>query len=160
MASSRSPLARTPAVSAGIIPVLKDQGLFLLMRSYRYWDFPKGIVEPGETSVAAAIRELQEETGIRDAHFRWGEDFIDTERYSYGKVARYYLAEVETEKVLITPNPISGRREHEEFRWVSYDDALKLLVPRVRAVITWANEKIVTAQVANAAKPRTLKSLA
>ena len=28
------------------------------------WDIPKGIAEPGESFVAAAIRELEEETGL------------------------------------------------------------------------------------------------
>jgi 8-oxo-dGTP pyrophosphatase MutT (NUDIX family) len=28
------------------------------------WDIPKGIAEPGESFVAAAVRELQEETGL------------------------------------------------------------------------------------------------
>ena len=29
------------------------------------WDIPKGIAEPGETFIAAAVRELEEETGLR-----------------------------------------------------------------------------------------------
>jgi bis(5'-nucleosidyl)-tetraphosphatase len=137
-----NPRLRSPAISAGIVPILKDQNLFLLMRAYRYWDFPKGIVEPGETSLTAAIRELKEETGIRDAKLRWGEDFFETERYSYGKIARYYLAEVETENVVILANPVSGRKEHDEYRWLTYDEASKLLVPRVKNVLDWAQSKI------------------
>lgn len=129
-------------ISAGIVPVLKDQGLVLLMRSYRYWDFPKGLVEPGETSLVAAQRELREETGIRDVRFRWGDQFIETERYSYGKVARYYLAEVETETVIILANPVSGRKEHDEYRWLNFDEAAKLLVPRVKTVLDWAEAKM------------------
>ncbi|RYZ66318.1 MAG: NUDIX domain-containing protein [Proteobacteria bacterium] len=140
--SSSTSSTNKPAVSAGVIPVLKDQNLFLLMRSYRYWDFPKGIVEPGETSLFAAKRELKEETGLKGANFRWGEDFIETERYSYGKVARYYLAEVESEDVIILANPVSGRKEHDEYRWLTYDQALKLLVPRVKTVLEWAQAKI------------------
>jgi len=29
------------------------------------WDIPKGVAEPGESFVAAAVRELLEETGLR-----------------------------------------------------------------------------------------------
>lgn len=134
--------SRSPAISAGIVPILKDQNLFLLMRAYRYWDFPKGLVEPGETSLLAAKRELKEETGIKDVRFRWGEEYTETERYSYGKIARYYLAEVETEDVVILANPVSGRKEHDEFRWLTYDEAAKLLVPRVRNVLEWAHAKL------------------
>ncbi len=146
MASTRDPEKttpnRTPALSAGIVPVLKDQNLFLLLRAYRYWDFPKGIVESGEDPLMAAQRELLEESGLANPKFKWGKEFIETERYSYGKVARYYLAEVASEKILITENPVSGRREHDEFRWVTYNEASKLLVPRVRRVLDWAQARL------------------
>lgn len=138
MASS----SKAPALSAGIIPVLKDQNLVLLLRAYRYWDFPKGLVEAGEDPLEAAQRELQEESGLKNAKFRWGREFMETERYSYGKVARYYLAEVSEEKIELIANPVSGRREHDEYRWVSFDEASKLLVPRVRLVLEWAKAKL------------------
>ena len=65
----------------------------LLLRAYAYWDFPKGLVEPGEAPLAAAIREVAEETGLAGLVFRWGEAFLETEPYSGGKIARYYVAE-------------------------------------------------------------------
>lgn len=147
MATLRTPNSNpatplTPALSAGIVPVLKDQNLFLLLRAYRYWDFPKGIVEPGEDPLTAATRELFEESGLKSPKFRWGKEFIETERYSYGKIARYYLAEVASEKISLIENPVSGRREHDEYRWVTYDEASKLLVPRVRRVLDWAQARL------------------
>ncbi len=135
-------VAKAPALSAGIIPILKDQSLVLLLRAYRYWDFPKGIVEAGEDPLQAAMRELQEESGLKNPKFRWGREFIETERYSYGKIARYYMAEVSSEKITLLENPVSGRREHDEYRWVSFSDASKLLVPRVQTVLTWAQSKL------------------
>jgi len=46
--------------SAGIIPVrLHTAGpRFLLLRSYRYWDFPKGEIDAGEDPLEAALREF------------------------------------------------------------------------------------------------------
>ncbi len=32
---------------------------FLLLRCYKYWDFPKGEVEDGEANLVAALRELK-----------------------------------------------------------------------------------------------------
>jgi bis(5'-nucleosidyl)-tetraphosphatase len=39
---------------------------FLLLRAFNHWDFPKGMVEAGEEPLAAAIREVREETLIAD----------------------------------------------------------------------------------------------
>ena len=38
---------------------------FLLMKHADRWDLPKGHVDPGETDMEAALRELEEETGMR-----------------------------------------------------------------------------------------------
>lgn len=37
---------------------------FLLMKHAARWDLPKGHVDPGESDLACALRELHEETGI------------------------------------------------------------------------------------------------
>jgi len=41
----------------------KQPSFLLMKRSYRY-DLPKGHIEPGETELQCALRELYEETGI------------------------------------------------------------------------------------------------
>jgi bis(5'-nucleosidyl)-tetraphosphatase len=122
-------LSLSAAFSSGIIPIRKQK--FLLLRAYGYWDFPKGLVGPGENPLDAALRELVEETGITQPNFRWGNSFYETEPYSHGKVARYYLAEVADDKVRLSP-------EHHEARWLAYEEARELLVPRLRKVIDWA----------------------
>jgi len=111
---------------------------FLLLRAFRYWDFPKGAVESGEDPLAAANREVAEESGLTVLEFRWGERFRETEPYSHGKVARYYLAESIAGDVHLGVNPGLGRPEHDEFRWLDYDAARVLLVPRVQRVLDWA----------------------
>jgi bis(5'-nucleosidyl)-tetraphosphatase len=125
--------------SAGAVLLRRVPGgrRYLLLRAYRNWDFPKGLVEPGEDPLAAARREVREETGIRDLAFPWGEAFVETPPYAGGKVARYYLAETATEAVDLGADP-SGRREHHEARWLAHAEARGLLVARLRAVIDWA----------------------
>ena len=59
----------------------------LVLRAYRNWDFPKGMLEPDETPLEAAIRETAEEASITDLVFRWGEAFCETAPYGQGKVA-------------------------------------------------------------------------
>ena len=57
-------------LSCGFVIVRKTETgwLTLLMRAFHHWDFPKGIREPGEEPMQAALREVQEETGIEDRH--------------------------------------------------------------------------------------------
>jgi 8-oxo-dGTP pyrophosphatase MutT (NUDIX family) len=112
--------------------------LYLLLRAYNHWDFPKGMVEPGEEPLAAAIREVREETLIVDLEFAWGEVYIETNPYSRGKVARYYLAKTRTSEVSLPVIEALGRAEHNEFRWVDRNTALKLVSPRVAPIIEWA----------------------
>lgn len=142
MNATRHPAQRRARkrVSAGTIVVRESEHglLFLLLRAFKHWDFPKGMVEENETPLEAAQRETLEEAGISELDFRWGEDFYETPPYNRGKVARYYLAQTEQEAVSIAPNPVTGRLEHVEYRWVSFEQAWHMTSPRVQKVLTWA----------------------
>lgn len=129
-------------LSCGIVLVREtDTGKrTLMLRAFHHWDFPKGICEEGEMPLEAAIRELEEETTISSIEFRWSERYIETGPYSRGKTARYYLAATEQEKVVIGPSPETGKPEHHEWRWVSFDEAFDLSAPRVREVVRWARQ--------------------
>jgi 8-oxo-dGTP pyrophosphatase MutT (NUDIX family) len=113
-----------------------------MLRAYRNWDFPKGLMEQGETPMQAAVREVGEETGIRQLSFDWGEKYLETGPYNRGKVARYYLARTEEEKVVLGIVPELGRAEHHQSLWVDFDKAYDLTAPRVRAVVQWARQII------------------
>ena len=132
------------AFSAGGVVARRDKNgwQLLVLRAYRNWDFPKGRVEPGEAPLDATIRETAEEAGIRDLAFRWGEDYCETAPYGRGKVARYYLAETEQERITLPVSPELGRPEHDEWRWVSFDEAERLLPPRLQSVLAWARKQL------------------
>ncbi|KAE8229634.1 hypothetical protein CF326_g5391 [Tilletia indica] len=59
--------------SYGLIPIsLSTPPLVLLIQQKseaRHWGIPKGHADPGESPLQAAIRELEEETGLRASRF-------------------------------------------------------------------------------------------
>jgi len=133
-----------PHLSAGVVVVRQSASgwRFLMLRAYRNWDFPKGLVESGEDPLSAARREVTEETLISDLAFTWGEAYIETAPYSRNKVARYYIAQTAIEAVTLPVRPELGRPEHHECRWLDYDEALELASPRVEPVLKWAARTI------------------
>jgi 8-oxo-dGTP pyrophosphatase MutT (NUDIX family) len=133
-------------LSCGIVIARQngDEWLTLLLRAYHKWDFPKGICEDGEHPLDAARREVEEESGIVELLFDWGDRCIETGPYNKGKVARYYLARTSQEKVKMGMSPELGRPEHSEYRWVTFDEAYDLTAPRVREVVVWARQFIGT----------------
>jgi 8-oxo-dGTP pyrophosphatase MutT (NUDIX family) len=129
-------------LSAGVVVIRRHPSAcrYLLLRAYRYWDFPKGIVEAGEDPIEAARREVREETALHDLEFRWGEDYRETPSYARGKVARYYVAEAPRGEVCLTVSAELGRPEHSEFRWLTHLEARALLADRVKPILDWARQ--------------------
>lgn len=100
----------------------------LLNYAAGHWDFPKGNIELGETEHEAAVREIQEETGITDVEFIDGFEQSMTYRYRKGKrliekEVVLFLAKTNTRKVTIS-------HEHIGYAWKKYDDATRLLTYR------------------------------
>lgn len=100
----------------------------LLYRRGNYWNFPKGHFEPGETSIDAALRELEEETGIKKSELRIVPNFRAYERFYFkiGNEGIYdtvilFLAETHRAEIHIEP------REHSGFGWFLYPDALGVI---------------------------------
>lgn len=125
--------------SAGIVPLRRepDGWRVLALRAYRNWDFPKGRVEPGEAPLEAARREAREEAALDDLTFPWGAEGLDTAPYARGKVATYFMALTARRDVVLPVNPVLGRPEHHEGRWVTLDEARALLPPRLQPILAW-----------------------
>src|SRR5579864_6830297 len=82
----------------------------LLYRRGNYWNFPKGKFTPGERSIDAALRELEEETGIKKSEIRIVPNFRAYERYFFrvGNQGIYdtvilFLAETHRADITIVP---------------------------------------------------------
>lgn len=89
----------------------------------RYWSFPKGHIESGETEKQTAIREIKEETGleveIKDG-FREVSDYCP-----FGKIRKhvvFFLAQAFTDKVSMQEEEIA------EYMWVDLQQAHKICV--------------------------------
>ena len=138
--------ATAPAhrLSAGVVVVsLAQRKLkYLLLRAYRNWDCPKGLVEAGEQPIDAALREVREETTLDDLSFDWGLEYMDTGPYNKGKISRYYIARSKEMQVSLPVNPDLGMPEHHEACWVDFRKALSMVSPRLQPVVAWAHAVI------------------
>ncbi|MEW5866146.1 MAG: NUDIX domain-containing protein [Bacillota bacterium] len=56
--------AQKHEVSAGVV-VFSGERVLVIRNRFDEWVLPKGKVEPGEALEAAALREVEEETGVR-----------------------------------------------------------------------------------------------
>ena len=131
-------------LSCGVVPALFAQGdwRLLVLRTYKNWDFPKGVVHPHEDPLEAATRETLEATGIDDLEFVFGEEFKETVPYADNKIARHYVAETRTAEITLPVSRKLGRPEHQEYRWVTCDEAEDLLPPRLTHVLEWVRGQI------------------
>lgn len=134
-----------PPRAAGAVVFRRSGGglRILVLRAWGQWDLPKGLLEDGESEFAAAQREVFEETGLRDLDYPFGEDdFKETLPYTGGKIARFFLAETETADLVLPVSPELGRPEHDDWRWVSFEEAEDLLPPRLAIVLDWARGRL------------------
>ena len=110
-------------------------------RPHPYWDFPKGHIEKGENPESTAVREVKEETGLKD--IKLVEDFKETIRYffRYGKknilkFVTFFLAKTKTEKVKIS-------FEHIGYKWLPYKEAVEQLkFKNAKEILKKANDHL------------------
>ena len=126
-------------LSAGVIPARRtaEGWRILVLRAFRNWDFPKGVVDAGEDAKAAAVRETAEETALSNLDFAFGDGYRETMPYAGGKVARYYLGVTEQGQITLPVSAELGRAEHDEWRWVDFTEAASLLPPRLQPILQW-----------------------
>jgi bis(5'-nucleosidyl)-tetraphosphatase len=71
-----------PIKACGVLLFRREPELsFLLMRHADRWDLPKGHLDPGESEVQCALRELEEESGIQAGDVRLDPGFRFTINY-------------------------------------------------------------------------------
>ena len=111
--------------SAGFVVFYGKPPLFLLLQYPKgHWDFPKGHLEKKEKESEAAVRELKEETGIRNPKILRG--FRHEIKYGFGakdgafikKTVTFFLAESKTRKIKVS-------FEHKGYAWLPFEQAVK-----------------------------------
>ena len=140
--------------SAGVIPYRIIEGgtpVYLVLHSATVrnprarWEFPKGGMNPGESTRETAAREFQEETNLFDWTFR--DDFERSLSYTYLRQGRrvlktvvYYIAEVHDVGSLACSHEHMPDPHGHWHHWGSFDRISRLLFhARIRQLFTEAH---------------------
>ncbi|RZA30277.1 MAG: NUDIX hydrolase [Lysobacteraceae bacterium] len=128
------------AVSCGTLVVDAQRRLLLChVTGTGKWDIPKGMQDPGESALEAAMRELREETGLVFAQER----FVEIGRIAYRPDKALHLFRVDAGDALPTldhlachsffPHHVTGKPtpETDGFRWATRTEAARLCWPRM-----------------------------
>lgn len=125
-------------LAAGAVVVRRKREVLLIHRPrYDDWSFPKGKLDPGEHLLTAAVREVEEETGLR---VRLGAP-LGTQRYRFGRNGRhkrvhYWVARVADGNGTGHPpgsgvvEDVDGYQPNDEIddvQWVPWEEAARRL---------------------------------
>jgi 8-oxo-dGTP diphosphatase len=105
---------------------------------YDDWSLPKGKLDQGEGWEDAAVREVEEETGLRCVLGEELEPVTYDDSKGRHKVVRYWLMEARGEGGPFEPND-----EVDELRWIPAPDAgAALSYPADRGLVAQAVERL------------------
>lgn len=118
--------------------VTNEQGVVLMIELRGRWDLPKGHIEEGESSYDAALREVEEETGVR-AKIIGGEP-IATTWHAYDTYGEWELKSTDWWAMEAECGNLNAQSEEgiTGVRWFSNTDleeALKTSYPTIIRVI-------------------------
>ena len=113
--------ADAEVLAAGGVLVREGPEIAVIHRpKYDDWTLPKGKLDPGEGFEQAALREVEEETGMRCTLGDHVGDRSYRDRHGRLKLVRYWVMSVDGGE--FAPN-----EEVDELRWLAPDEAAELL---------------------------------
>lgn len=130
--------------------LIKPGGPFWKNKDAGAWMIPKGRVEAGEAPAEAALREFEEETGMRLTSVPFP---LATVRQSGGKMVECFAIEGEFDLAGLRSNdfevewpPRSGKRasfpEVEQARWMTFEEARALMLPSQLPLLDALEERL------------------
>jgi bis(5'-nucleosidyl)-tetraphosphatase len=127
-------MAAVTETSAGVV-VYRDatagREYLLLLSAHGPWEFPKGKLEPGETTLQAALRELREEAGLD--HVGVVPGFSRQVTYHFRSRGGHHRGRLVHKTVHYVLAHCPGRpkvrlsREHRQFAFLPFPAAVKRL---------------------------------
>jgi 8-oxo-dGTP diphosphatase len=116
----------TPILAAGGLVIRSDEDgslRVLVAHRPRYddWSLPKGKADPGETPELTAVREVEEETGVRADVITPIAEIEYSVSGGRRKVVRYFAMRHRSE------TPFVPNDEVDEIRWLAPDGAARLV---------------------------------
>jgi len=113
--------------------IVEKSGKYLLIYRRKVWDFPKGKLDKGETIKECAVREVEEETGVKvkiDKKIEavW-HTYIDRKKYILKKTY-WYAMHCESDKKM-KPQKGEGIKKVE---WMDMDEVRKALHGSYRSI--------------------------
>eukprot|EP00123_Amoebidium_parasiticum_P020119 comp42207_c0_seq1/m.47455 comp42207_c0_seq1/g.47455 ORF comp42207_c0_seq1/g.47455 comp42207_c0_seq1/m.47455 type:complete len:162 (-) comp42207_c0_seq1:411-896(-) len=135
-AKTEMPLERDYAY--GVVPFcVEDKHAFYLLVKHHagHWGFPKGHAEAGETNIACALREFEEETGIAGTEVNLHENIIFSSRYVCEKYRKRWGETRRLDKSVVLylgrlAGKVAARRQEKEISelgWFEHKTAKGLL---------------------------------
>jgi 8-oxo-dGTP pyrophosphatase MutT (NUDIX family) len=112
--------------AGGIVHRRADDGavevLVIHRPKYEDWTLPKGKLDKGETAEQAAVREVEEETGIKATLGARAGSNEYYDRHGRSKRVDYWLMEPD-----VVPDEFTPNDEVDEIRWLPIDGLRDLL---------------------------------
>ncbi len=115
--------------SAGGVVFNKEKKILIVNQNHDSWSLPKGHVDPGETILEAAKREIYEESGVSQLDYIKELGFY--ERYKIGldgsddkgELKKIYLFLFKTNQMKLKPiDPMNP-----EAKWCTFNEIIELL---------------------------------
>ena len=87
------------------------------------WMIPKGLIEPGEDPAAAAVREFEEETGLKCPPLSRS---LTPLRQAGGKTVLCWVAEADLDLAAFKPGPFEMEWPPRSGKWASFPEVDRL----------------------------------